>query len=465
MLFGTNNTRLVQSMATLQDRDYSKQPQLENMYHRLISGRKQFEEAFSNDINAVMEISSLDLTLKHYTKHLNKLSNSVADATASISEAASESAGIAGQVNSQHEELTNTIINASHETDDVHKAIETSQQELTQVKELSHQTINISKEMQTDMNDLLNVINHMNEVLSGINAISSQTNLLALNASIEAARAGEAGRGFAVVADEIRALAEETQNLTNRMGSFIESIKSASEKTNTSTTHTIDVLNTMTEKIGTVWTLNNENQSHLALVNTDISSLAAVSEEISSSMSEMEAHSEHIEEQCISLREDTQNMRSVISNLSSVTAPITGIEHTLDKAARIMGGMTKDPFYDLEHEEFVKYMENAITAHSNWLVRLKEMVTSHEILPLQQDSSKCGFGHFYYAITPKDPEITAIWKPMEEKHRKFHNYGSEAIKALFAEDYTKAKKIYEEAETASKDLIADMKKLIVVLKK
>ena len=48
------------------------------------------------------------------------------------------------------------------------------------------------------------------------------------------------------------------------------------------------------------------------------------------------------------------------------------------------------------------------------------MVDSRNILPLQQDSTKCGFGHFYYAITPKNPELVAIWKPMEEKHRKFH---------------------------------------------
>ena len=60
------------------------------------------------------------------------------------------------------------------------------------------------------MNTLLDVVNHMNEVIAGINSISSQTNLLALNASIEAARAGEAGRGFAVVAEEIRKLAEQT---------------------------------------------------------------------------------------------------------------------------------------------------------------------------------------------------------------------------------------------------------------
>lgn len=465
MLFGKNKKDLIHSVSALENTDYSKNPALENIYDRISDGRIQFEEAFSNDIKAVMEISSLELSLKHHEKTMSTLSNNVADATSVISDAASESSAIAGQVNEQHEDLTNTIIEASEETDNVHKAIENSQLELTSVKELSDQTIEVSKEMQSDMNELLNVINQMNEVISGINAISNQTNLLALNASIEAARAGDAGRGFAVVADEIRSLAEETQKLTDKMGTFVAGIKKASEKTNSSTTQTIDVLNIMTEKIISVWESNDKNQQHLAKVNDNISSLAAVSEEISSSMAEMEAQAERIEEQCLALKDGTIQMRDTIRQMEHVTSPIAGIEKTLDKAARIMGGMTKDPFYDLTNEEFKKYVENAIDAHTTWLAKLKEMVDARTILPLQQDSSKCGFGHFYYAITPKNPELIAIWKPMEAKHKKFHSFGTDAVKAIFNEDYSKADSIYRDAENYSKDLISDLKSLLVVLSK
>ena len=85
------------------------------------------------------------------------------------------------------------------------------------IKDLSIKTIRESKEMQKDMDVLLNIINHMNEVIAGINSISSQTNLLALNASIEAARAGEAGRGFAVVASEIGSLSANTNVAANEI--------------------------------------------------------------------------------------------------------------------------------------------------------------------------------------------------------------------------------------------------------
>ena len=403
MAFIKKNTELIDSVAELKEADYSKNPKLGDIYKRLLKGRKQFEVVMDKDISAVMQISSLDLALKQQTDELVNISNEVADSTEIIQKASEDSSLVAEQVNGQHEDLTRTIIQAAEDTSEVHKKIEAGQNELSVIKELSTNTIRGSREMQKDMDALLDVLEHMNEVISGINSISSQTNLLALNASIEAARAGEAGKGFAVVADEIRQLAEETQKLTANMGAFVEKIKEASQKSAKSVTATIDALGTVTEKIGNVWEINDENQQHVSRVNDSISSLAAVSEEISSSMVELESQTVSIKDQCMQLNESTQHLRKVSKKMKEVTAPVPEIEKLLDEAGKQLGDMTDDAFFRMEYTEFAKYIDKAIKAHQLWLDNLKKMVDSRSLQPLQLDATKCGFGHFYYSMTPKTP--------------------------------------------------------------
>ena len=397
-----------------------------------------------------MQISSLDLTLQHETDKILEISRNVAKATAMMFGSDSDGAGAGGH--NPHEELTNTIIRASEQTEEVYKKIESGQNELTNIKELSAQAIEISREMQKDMDELFEVIDRMNEVIGGINSISLQTNLLALNASIEAARAGEAGRGFAVVADEIRGLAEETQKLTNSMGEFVEGIREASQKSGKSAASTVDALGTMTGKIGTVWELNDENQRHVSKVNESISSLAAVSEEISSSMTEMENQ----------IRDNTVFMRNVSNEMKKAIQPVEEIEKTLDDALKEMGVMTDDPFFRLEATEFSRYVNNAITAHRTWLDNLRRMVSERMVLPLQLNATKCGFGHFYYAMTPRNPKVRPIWDGLGEKHKRFHSYGSDVIKALYDEDYVKAEKVCREAEDYSRELISDLEKMLQI---
>ena len=453
------NNNLLDSMAELKNADYSRQPKLDSIYKRLLKGRKQFEVVMDKYITAVMQISSLDLVLNQQTKELTDISEEAADATEIIQRAANESSHVAGQVNGQHEELTKTIIEASEDTNEVRKKIEAGQDELSVIKDLSISTIKNSKEMKKDMDALLGIINHMNEVISGITSISSQTNLLALNASIEAARAGDAGRGFAVVADEIRKLAEETQTLTANMGEFVDKIKDASQKSAKSVSTTIEALDTVTEKIGTVWEINNENKEHVARVNDSISSLVAVSEEISSSMTEMEEQTVNIREQCTQLNDSTQHLRKVSRRMKDAIKPVVEIEKLLDEAGKQLGDMTDDAFFRMEYSEFVKYMDKAIDAHQNWLINLKSMIEKRHAVPLQFDAAKCGFGHFYYSMTPKTPEIRTVWVTVEAMHKKFHDYGKHVRDAIEKGDITTAEKYYRDAENTSKELLGKFRQM------
>lgn len=435
---------LMKAVSKLENTDYSREPELNSIYQRLSHGRKQFAEIFEKNIKAVMQISSLDLTMQHQTDKIIDIAHKVTKATETIFGAA------AGHANNQHEELTNTIIKVSEETDEVYRKIESGQNELTSIRELSEQTISVSRQMQKDMDELINIISHISNVISGIDSISMQTNLLALNASVEAARAGEAGKGFSVVANEIRALAEDTQRLTRNMSSFVDSMKSASEQSVHSSTNTIESLSSMADKINNVWALNNDSQRCISNVNESVSSIAALSEEISSSMTEMENQ----------LKDCTEFMQQVGHDLQKAAEPVVDIEKTLDTTVKQMGDMTKDAFFHLENEEFAEYMQSAISSHRTWLGNLQKMVCSREIIPLQLDSSKCGFGHFYYSMTPDIPGVLPIWEGLGNKHRKFHTYGMAVINALNSRNYAEAERIYWEAENYSKELISDMEKIL-----
>ncbi len=449
MITSKRKTVLMKAVSQLKQEDYSREPELGGIYNRLSDGRKQFAEVLDKNINAVMQISSLDLTMQYQTQKIVDISNKIAKATETIFGTTS------GSTNNPQEELTNTIIQISEKTDEVFKKIEGGQDELTAIKDFSTQTIEAAGEMQADMDELMGIINHISSILSGIDTISLQTNLLALNASVEAARAGEAGKGFAVVAGEIRELAEETQKLTKDMGTFVENMKHASKKSIQSSDSTIQSLNSMAGKITNVWELNDRSKKDIAQINDSISSMASVSEEISSAMAEMENQ----------LNDSTEFMRTVGRDLKQATEPVVTIEKTLDDSLKKMGNMAKDAFYRIENREFIQYMTTAISSHQTWLENLRKIVDSQNVIPLQLDSSKCGFGHFYYAVTPDILGVRSIWDDLGAKHQKFHTYGQTVIDAIRNREYGRARQTYNEAANYSSELIADMQKIIDLARK
>ncbi|MFU0826361.1 MAG: Methyl-accepting transducer domain-containing protein [Lachnoclostridium sp.] len=95
--------------------------------------------------------------------------------------------------------------------------------ELLSKIDLLHTAVESSSQNMNQMKNLSIMIEGFADVIAGI---SNKTNMLSLNASIEAARAGEHGRGFAVVAGEIRNLASQSAKSSKEIAETIHSIQS-----------------------------------------------------------------------------------------------------------------------------------------------------------------------------------------------------------------------------------------------
>ena len=459
------NVKMISAVAHMEKVDTTKLgPELADVYTRLKSGREKFRGVIKDTLSANMKISSLDLALVNKSDQIKIISGKLTDLAQEVNNTSQATVTIAGEVANAHEDLTNSITNVSESCNSILDGITESETELKSIITVSNTAITQSGQMKQDMTTLLDIIRHMNEVIEGINAISAQTNLLALNASIEAARAGENGRGFAVVAEVIRQLAEQTKVLTGNMGKFVESIAEASGKSSKSVENTVESLESINNSLNSVMKINTSNKHNINNINEAITTIAATSQEISSSVNEVESQMHRLDEEIENLSGQSAFLDKVSDSLSEVIKPIFEVEDLLDVVATNMGNMAEDEFYKIDNDSFIAELENAVSAHKRWLGTLKDIVDTKELLPIQTDDHRCGFGHFYYALNPTEVSIVPIWKGIAEKHATFHRMGEKVTEAIKNKDYVAAENGYTEAEMLSGGLIEDFEKLIAIAK-
>lgn len=302
--------------------------------------------SFINNVNMSMEENTAALkgmagmmeTLKDSTqetiKSIEQVTTTiyeVAQGSSEQSKSTTEMAELIEMATEAISEVTKNTIFVEKEAQTSAEFIEANQSVVVDLKEKTRQSVDISNQIST----IINEMNSKSEAISGIvgiiTQIASQTNLLALNAAIEAARAGEAGRGFAVVSDEIRLLAEQSTNSTKKIVSIItESLndtKRAAEKMGEASniiSHQESIINNIydvfiktKENISSFSTYMNTSSTMLTEVNVAIEEInnqaqtvariiesnAAATEEVSAASEEQQSVMESIYSQILGLSE------------------------------------------------------------------------------------------------------------------------------------------------------------------
>jgi len=265
-----------------------------------------------NLTNMFKDISGGVQTLTSSSTELSAISQQMASGAEQTSEksnnvasAAEEMATSMNSVAAATEQTTTNIQMIVSAAEEMSATISEIAKNTAQGSHTTSQAVTKAEQVSEKVNELGTAASEISKVTETIADISEQTNLLALNATIEAARAGEAGKGFAVVASEIKALAQQTAEATDEIGSRIGDVQTTTQES--------------VSAIGSIVEIINEIDTIVTSVATAIEEQSATTQEISNNVSQA----------AIGVQEVNEN----VTQTSVVAGEVTGDIHQVSQAS------------------------------------------------------------------------------------------------------------------------------------
>lgn len=426
----------------------------------LKKGKVEVSRILKGTFGIATLISSFDLKLSFYSKKINFITERLSAMATNVAAASQETTASISQVVDSTTDMASSLEKISTESQFLSQRASQTNDIVDKIRKENDEVLDLSSLMNDDVNSLLETIQKMKTVIEGIYGISDQTNLLALNASIEAARAGEAGKGFAVVAEEIRKLSETTKSLLSSMDQMVEEVNSASQKTFSSVNKTVEKLGVVNNEVKSISEMMVTNVNAITEISDSLSNIAAFNEEVNASLEEVASAMHMVSEDIQNVSELAIDLESVGTSVLEISNSMVDIENEVDHLANICGEVANHPFYGLSNEDFLTTVNNAIKAHSQWLMNLKSMVSEMKVSPIQTNEHKCGFGHFYYAVKPTSDKILPLWNEVEAGHHDFHETGDLVIESIHQNNVSAAQEHVKNAEMLSQKIIEIFNKML-----
>lgn len=445
--------------------DYPIHQTLLKHFDRLLHNEEKMSHSSKQMLGTISSLSEFDVKMTYSAHKLIDFARDMAALSESNLAIVEEITASMNHVNDTIGSTSDTMRQLAQSSQDLIRKNDESMVQLNEIQVLKENVVSDTTDMSCQIEKLVEMATKVNEIVNGVAAIAEQTNLLALNASIEAARAGEFGRGFAVVADEIRKLADSTKSNLEDMRGFVNNIQEAANGGRKSLEHTLASTSSMNEKLDGIAVTMKDN---VRMMNDTVKDVETVSQ----SMLDVKEAAKQVNQAMSLSAQDAEKLHAMTQIIhgdamqsADNAKQITKIDEDLSEIVRGMILALNGGMHAISNEELINNLQKAKEAHGNWMKNLRRIVEEMHVYPIQTDSKRCAFGHFYHSLSIAHPDIVQEWTAIDSVHHEMHGMGIEVVEAVRKGEREQAQALYGKAEKLSQEIFIRIEKTIQAIEK
>jgi len=445
--------------------DYPIHQAMLGHFDKLLASEERMSMSSEQMLSTVSALSQFDVEMTHEAYELTEFANNLSNLSESNLAIVEQ---ITASMLDVNEKITYTSTIMAKVSGSSHALVQKNDQSMLQLDEVNTIKEHVYKDtmaMNEQIGHLVEMTVKVGEIVNGVEAIAEETNLLALNASIEAARAGEFGKGFAVVANEIRKLADNTKKNLDDMRTFVNNIQQAANGSKESLDNTKHSNAMMNEKLDMISGTIKEDVLMLKDTINDVQQVAESMQEIKNAATEVNqamASSAQDAEKLLSMTQvihgDAKQSADNAKRISKIDEELSGI--VKDMITSLTGGI-----HAISNENLKKNLLKAKEAHGNWMNNLNRIVQEMKIYPVQTNSKKCTFGHFYHSLVMTHPDVAKDWEAIDSVHHELHSLGIVVIDAVRSKNSAQAQNYYLKAKGLSDKIFGHIDNVIRAIDK
>jgi len=235
------------------------------MEEEVLEHARQTEEKRKQDLDELA--NQIENRVGRISRVVSGASNELQSAAQETAAAVEESSAQSAAVSAAAEQASTNVQTVAAATEELSAAISDVSRQVSEASRVANNASEHANMAASQIDRLNEAMNKVDTVIGDIDTVAEQTNLLALNATIEAARAGEYGKGFAVVANEVKALANQTQQLTDDVGARVSSVRETTK----------EVVGTIRNMIGQIGSIDATTTAIAAAVEQQSAATAEIS--------------------------------------------------------------------------------------------------------------------------------------------------------------------------------------------